>query len=463
MQKLLILIALFALGGCASMRPTKPYPSGTSPDRDASVRTPSISHAGLPKGKIGLQQAIEIALANNPEVAAIQWDAAAAQARHDLAYGERLPRFSAVGGYVHHLDEQRLLPIGQPGDPAILSRDIISGDIVLSLPLFTGGRLSNQVRATDLLHQAATHRIARSKEELVFNVSSVFYEILAQGHVIESLEFSGRVLEAHVKRMDALISAQKAAEVDRMRTEVRLADVRQQGVREKNLLAIKRRILANLIGLENAIDQIALEGELELRNDPPVLGIEEALDKARGARDDYVSALLGLEAQARMVDVVRAGHWPTLSLMGSYGGRLAVGPKTGTGEAFGDVGRIGLGMEIPLFEGGRVNARVREQRAHLAAAQARFRKLELQIRLEIEIAISNIMSSQERVDVFQKAIAQARESLRIEQQKYDLGKGAIVDVLDAQATLLATETTYYRVQAELQTALAQLKWAIGEE
>jgi outer membrane protein TolC len=62
-----------------------------------------------------------------------------------------------------------------------------------------------------------------------------------------------------------------------------------------------------------------------------------------------------------------------------------------------------------------------------------------------------------------KSIALARESLRIEQQKYDLGKGAIVDVLDAQAALLESETTYYRVLSEFHTALAQLKFAIGEE
>lgn len=75
----------------------------------------------------------------------------------------------------------------------------------------------------------------------------------------------------------------------------------------------------------------------------------------------------------------------------------------------------------------------------------------------------NIGSSQERVEAIRKAIAQARESLRIEQEKYDLGMGAIVDVLDAQAALLESETTYYRVLAEHRTALAQLKLAMGEE
>jgi outer membrane protein TolC len=120
-------------------------------------------------------------------------------------------------------------------------------------------------------------------------------------------------------------------------------------------------------------------------------------------------------------------------------------------------------MEIPLYEGGRIDARVREQNAGLAAAQERLRGIVHQVRLDVETALLNIDSSRERAAAIEKSITQAKEGLRIEQQKYDLGKGAIVDVLDAQNALLDTETTYYRMLAEFHRALAQLKLAMGEE
>lgn len=463
MRILVILPLALALGGCATGRPTNPGLPADARTPAASVSAEEQPRSQTLEGPIGLHEAIEIALANNPEVAAMTWDASAAQARQEQADGERLPKLSLVGSYAHHLDEQRLLPVGQPGDPTLLSRDILSGDIVLSLPLFTGGRIINQIKAAELLQQAAMHRLSRSREELAFNVSSLFFSILAQRRVIESLEFSRRTLEEHASRIDALIAAQKAARVDRMRTEVRLADVQQQWVREKNLLAIQRRALANLLGLEDSIEPLSLQGELESREEAPPQDLEAALAQAWESRGDYLAARRALEAQARSVEVARAGYWPTVSLQASYGGRWAVGPTSGSGDTFGDIGRIGPVMEFPLFEGGRTEARIREQRAQLAAARERLRKLELQIRLEIEIALFNVRSSEERVEAIRKAIAQARESLRIEQEKYDLGMGAIVDVLDAQAALLESETTYYRVLAEHHTALAQLKLAMGEE
>ena len=59
----------------------------------------------------------------------------------------------------------------------------------------------------------------------------------------------------------------------------------------------------------------------------------------------------------------------------------------------------------------------------LAAAQERLRKLNLQVRQEVETAILDVDSSSERVKATEKAIEQARESLRIETLKYNLGAG----------------------------------------
>ncbi|MBI4776131.1 MAG: TolC family protein [Deltaproteobacteria bacterium] len=409
-----------------------------------------------------LKQAVEIALANNPEIAARGWDTTAAEARRGQAVGARLPSLGLAGGYTHHLDRQRLIAAGKEGEPGLFSRDIVSGDLVLSLPLFTGGRLVSQVSAAELLRDAADHRLARSREELVFNVSSVFFSILAQRRVIESLEFSRRTLAEHLKRIDELIAAQKAAKVDRMRTEVRLADVDQQLVREANLMAIQRRALASLLGIGGHIEEITPVGELEPQETAPAPQLETALATAWRGRGDYLAARSATEAQARNVDVAESGHWPTISLQGAYGGRWAAGPSTGSGDE-GDVGRVGLVLDVPLFVGGQVDARIHEQRANLAAAQERLHTLDLQVRLEVETALLNVESSGERAAAIRKSIAQARESLRIERQKYDLGKGAIVDVLDAQAALLESETNFYRVLAELQIAQAQLKLAMGEE
>jgi len=127
-----------------------------------------------------------------------------------------------------------------------------------------------------------------------------------------------------------------------------------------------------------------------------------------------------------------------------------------------DVGQIGVMAEIPIFQGGQIKARIRRERANLSAARQRLRKLGLQIQLDVKTALLNTQSTYEQVQATKTAIDQATESLRIEREKYDQGKGSITDVLDAQASLLFTQTSYYKALAAYNVVLAQYRLAIGE-
>jgi outer membrane protein len=458
------LIVLTALTpGCALTGATHPDMGMTVLDLRPSPACGFPSAATPVQGPITLAEAIRAALANNPGLTATSYDVDAAQARRDAAAGQRLPSLHAVGGYSHYLDSQRLLPVRQNGALAVFSRDIFAGDLVVSMPLYTGGRLTSEIKAADLLRQAAEHRLARSRQQLVFNVSSIFYSILAQGKVIESLAFSQKTLAEHLKQVDDLIAADRAARVDRLRTQVRLADLQQRLVQERNVREIQGRVLANLLGLPEENQPISAAGPLAAEPSPPP-ALEASLDDAYRQREDYRAATAALEAQAKVVDAARAGHLPTVSLVGSYGERWTPDaserpPGTSTSD---DVGVAGVVADIPLFEGGQIDARVRQEQAKLFAARYRLREVKLQIRLDVETALSNVRSARERIEATKAAVTLAAESLRIERQKYDLGKGSITDVLDAQSALLDSQTNYYRALADYRTALAQVRLAVGE-
>jgi len=459
----LIVLAAFT-PGCAWTSVTDPDAGVTARDLRPAPADGYPSAATPVQGPLTLADAIRVALANNPELTAASYEVDAAQAQQDAVAGQRLPNLHAVGGYNHYLDDQRLLPVRQNGEFAVFSRDIFAGDLVVRMPLYTGGRLTSEIRAADLLRQAAEHRLARSRQQLVFNVSSVFSSILAQGKVIESLEFSQKALAEHLKQVDDLIAADRAARVDRLRTQVRLADLQQRMVRERNIMEIQGRVLANLLGLPEEEHPISAVGPLEAEpSAPPAL--QASLKDAYRQRQDYLAATAALEAQAKVVDAARAGHLPTMSLVGSYGERWTPDaserpPGTSTSD---DMGVVGVMADIPLFEGGRIDARVRQEQARLFAARYRLRELKLQIRLDVETALSNVRSAWERIQTTKAAVTLADESLRIEREKYDLGKGSITDVLDAQSALLDSQTNYYRAMADYRTALAQVRLAVGEQ
>jgi outer membrane protein TolC len=262
-------------------------------------------------------------------------------------------------------------------------------------------------------------------------------------------------MEEHRQQVSELLAAQKAARVDLLRTQVRLADLRQQIVAEENVLAVEKRALANLLGLEEGGGRLTLAGDLVFEE--VSWEAEELYREALAGRSDYLGAEAELAAREKRVAIARADYRPTVSLRGSYGLRTTLEAEQE------DVGALGVVMSLPLFEGGRRGARVREELANVRAARERLRGLRLQIRQEIETAALNIDASTVRIEATRTAIDEAQEGLRIERLKYELGEGSITDVFDAQAALLQTETNYYRALADFRTALAQVDLATGKK
>jgi outer membrane protein len=482
-RKIGVALMMFMMTGCSLVAPTDPYRPvkwSHAPLEMKDFRGDRA--AGLPSVPLTLDHCVEFALRHNPDIGRAGWDIATAGADLDISRGQQWPTINAVGSFTHSVNDLRLVQPRFPNESGAYGDDLYAGDLQLTMPLFTGGRIVNEIKATQAIQKSTQHLLARTRQELVFNVTSVFYSILAQRRVIESVRFSEDTLREHSRRVKDMLEVQKAATVELLRTEVRLADLAQRRVAEENTLSILRRLLSNLLGVGDIDSEIDVVGALALTDED--IDLNGSLQVARDQRPDYLSLNAQLVAQARRVDVARAGRWPTVSLEGSYGLRHVANADTpvasstattgGTGatgatsiskeaDTTEDVGFVGVSVVVPLFEGGRIYSRVRKERSKLGALQQALRSLELRVRLEVQTAVLNVGSSKERVLATQKAIEQGKESLRIEREKYELGRGSITDVLDAESAFLDIETTYYRALADHNSAFAEWRLAVGRE
>lgn len=486
------MIVILSMSGCTGFGPFSRQRFDAAP---ASVPVAPLVSAPSPpaasQAPLILGECINVARRSNPTLASGSWDIQTALAQRDQAASEGYPHVNNVDSFRKYLQNQRLHQARINAEPGMFATGVLSADLVLRMPIFTGGRIRSEINAAEFLALAAENRLARTWEELIYNISSAFYTILGQRKLIESLEFSRSVLTRHQKRVQQMMAADKAARVDVLRTEVRIADLDQRLVRERTVLEIQRRILSTLMGIGGDGGPVDIRGDLQLSG--PVPELNGALAMAYAERGDHRAARAALDAQAMKLNAVRGAQWPKVTLEGSVGLRTATGIDD-NGVAFTKrlnwpnfpdptlnfnrtplrgpwpnpdsnlpVGNIGVVVDYPIFDGGKISSQIREQEARLAAAQQQLRKLELQIRLDVEIALLNVSSARQRVQATQKAIEQSKESFRIEQEKYDLGKGSITDVLDAQSAMLDAQTNYYRALAEFNIARAQLGLATGEK
>ena len=410
-----------------------------------------------------LKQCIEKALKNNPSIGYKNWRIKEVDAQRNITASQRWPSFRGVGSYYRYSDTQRLAPPRRLEYPLIFTDDVLSWNLVMNMPIFTGGRIINEIDAAELLQQSAEYNLVYTRQELVFDVTSVYFSILKQHKIIESLDFSRTTLEKHLKRIEELMEAKKAARLDKLRIEVRLANIIQKIEQGKNIIAIQNRSLANLMGIKEIDFTIPSQGELKFTE--LEIDLEESLNKAYANRADYQATQKDVEAQIKNVRATQAAYWPSIFLYGSYGAKQAVGSfiKPGGVDGLEDIGQLGLSLEIPFFESGKIRANVQENKAKLGLLKERQRELELRIQFEVESAVFNLISAKKRILAIEKAIEQANESLRIEIEKYNLGKGSITDILDVESALLEIQTSYYIALADYNIFIAQLHFVQGGE
>jgi len=413
--------------------------------------------------RLSLEEALNIALRQNPDVAEAQSRMAEAEARLRLARAGGRPTLKARGSYDYWTEDQRLLPAAQNGEPGAFGPQVLGAELVATLPLYTGGRVSGEIDAAGWSRKAATDQLARARESLAYQVTALFYGLLAQDEVLRSLETAVRAMDEQQRSIQALVDAQKAARVDLLRANVRRAELYERHLQERSHRTVQQRAWSALLGLDDAAAPEA-QGKLEMRVVTPCPPAAECMKKALDQRADYRAAQAAVSAADSGVCAARAGYRPTVSVQASYGGRWmpdAADQPAGTDDQA-DVGRVGLVVELPLFDGLLTDAKVAEQKARRRGVQERLRKLELQIRFEVETAISDIAAARERVQTAEQAVGQADESFRIMKEKYDLGKGTMTDVLDAQTALVVAQTSHARALADLAVADARRKLAGGE-
>ncbi len=212
------ILALLSLSGCIGF-PTlfkkQPIPVMAAP------MIPRSQSAGLSQQPVqrsmSLDQCLEIARRNNPALASGAWDIQTSVALRNTAASERWPNISNSDSLRQYLQNQRLQAARLNAEPGMFSSGILAVDILVKMPVFTGGRIRSDISAAELTILATENRLSRTWEELIFNVSSAFYTILGQRKLIESLRFSREVLTKHRKRVNDMMSVGKAARVDVLR------------------------------------------------------------------------------------------------------------------------------------------------------------------------------------------------------------------------------------------------------
>ena len=305
------------------------------------------------------------------------------------------------------------------------------------------------------INQAAAHQLDRTDQEIVFRVVGSYYDVLLAAKELEVAEQSAKTASSIMGRSQARFDSGLTVESDLLTAKVRMAERQQEVIRARNTLEVARAQLNTAMGIPLDTPFQITEALAERTLPAPVLG--EVEKQALANRPDLKRIASEEAAQRQSVSVAKSSFGPRVN---AFAGWEMDNPTFVAGGG-GDNWLGGIEVQFDIFQGGAKRAELSRQRALEEKVVAMKQAASDAVRLDVRRAYYETNANRQQIEVARAAIAQAQESLRINQDRYDSGLTTITDLLGAEDAARRSQTDYWEAVYHFQTSYANLELASG--
>ncbi|NWN48449.1 TolC family protein [Pseudomonas sp. MAFF 301514] len=375
-----------------------------------------------------LDSALQTAFANNPDLAAAQWDI-------DIAQGDR-QQAGLLPNPVLSLDAEDT------------RRNSRTTSIKLSQTLELGGKRGARIDVASRAQDAASLTLEQRRNALRADVIDNYYGALRAQERLDLAQRSMAVAERGLGVANGRVTAGKASPVEATRAQVQLSEMRLELNRAQVGLTDAYRRLAASTGSAGADSQAVATPS---QSTPPLPPLAQLLTRLEQTTELRLAELNILQTEAS-VGLEKAQRIPDLDV--SIGSQYDASVRE-------RVNLVGVSMPIPLFNRNQGNVLAATRRAD----QARDLRnaTELRLRTETRQALDLWQTANTEVRAFNQQILPAAQSaVDSATRGFEMGKFSFLDVLDAQRTLIAARTQYLTATAQATDAWVRIERIYGD-
>jgi outer membrane protein len=333
-------------------------------------------------------------------------------------------------------------------------------NVTATQPLFTGWRLT-------ILRDLATLGVNTAKiqketviQDLVLNVKAAYFGILKTEKLKKVARQTVELLEAQLRVSQAFYDEGIIAKNDLLQTEVQMAQAQQDMITATNRVEIAKSLFNTL--LRRGLNQeVAVKDILDYY--PVELTIDECTDKAELNRTEIKEVSLNIRSAEKNVDLTKSKYYPLVTLIGNYQREADDILLDADPEEDVDNWTITLKGEWTFWEWKKKRHDVAAARANLAKAKYLLREVKDNIQLEVKEAYLSLREAEKNIQVAKKAVVQAEENFRMNEERYKQQVATSTDVLDALTLLTQARTNYFNALSEHNITWARLERAMGIE
>lgn len=401
-----------------------------------------------------LQGALAKAYENNPTLTAARAGQRANDENVPIQKSYGLP---SLGGQVDYQEN-----IVVPGNSFTSPGRVLSATGQFSVPIYQGGAVRNAVKAAKFRVEAGQADLRATEASIFAQVVGAYMDVIRDQAIVQLNLKNVSVLRTNLQATSDRFEIGDLTRTDVAQSEARLA------LAEGDL----RTAEANLIASRESYIRLVGDAPVDLESPPTLPNLpssaEDAVAIALNSNPDIEAANQIVNANRADIGVARASRMPKLS--GTVGGGYSdyLGSLRGTdqtGARFAQTttsAQAGLSLTVPLFQGGRPAAQVRQAQSRTSQAIENYVETERGVIAQTRGAYAAWQANERIIAATQQAVGANALSLEGVRAENSVGTRSILDILNAEQEYLNTQVQLVSARRNSYVAAFSVLAAMGK-
>ncbi|MGZ4979177.1 MAG: TolC family protein [Methylobacter sp.] len=414
-----------------------------------------------------LDQAIDYALSNNPDLQIASERISQAEAQLGVALSAFYPQVTAKVGYDHSNNPAQVFSmivaqrdfgpnsintINNPG-----YRQNFRPEIIGKLSLFRGGQDYQNSKAAELGISAAEFERSTVRNALIEAVTASYYAYLAAQEAHKVAQDSISAIASELKLTKQRYEAGTVLKSDVLSLEVKSAEAQEAQIRAANGIDLAKTGIATLLGL--SADQAFTVASSSMLPEPKLTtSFNGMLELAMTQRPEVKAAANQVEIAQAKLKSEQGAYLPRADAYVSYG-QNSQSPGFSSSK---DNVTAGVSVEMDLFSGLETKNRVSAAERKAAEARETERKTKLAIEQEVKVAFLKLEEALARMRVTEASVAAADEALRLVNEQRRAETVTITRYIEAEVARNNAHSNTIAAHYDALSAEAALKKAVGD-
>ena len=411
---------------------------------------------------ITLEQAIEVALSENPTIKVAEKDVKLKKIANDQAWQSLLPTINATGTLQHTLLAAKMNFNGQT---VTLGRDNTNTAALvgtLQLPIFAPA-VYQTMRMTRQDIELAREKARGSRLDMIHQVTKAYYQLLLARDALAVTNEALKVSEESYRIVESRYNVGSVSEYDKLTAEVQMRKIKSSVVSTESALTLAELQLKVLMGIDTDAQLVPVEElksyEERLKMVDAASETDQLANNTTMRQFDLNQGLLKKNLSAQYANLL-----PTIAftLTGQYQAMYQEGWNVPKYDPWPASASFTFSVSVPIFNASHYT-KIRTARVQLAQLEDNRVNTERQLNMAVQSYRKNMQSALAEVESDKEAVNQAAKAVTISQKKYEVGKGTVLDMNQSQLALTQAKLTYDQAVYDYITNKADLDYTLGKE